>query len=268
MVTASAAVSLELAQRSLRLAAEAESRSEPLLARAHFLAAVRHDPTPEAGLAFGRFLSESGQTDDALLVLQDSWQLAKRRECIPEIATCCRALAMLFHRAGQSSQARRFLQRAAAAEMRGWSDQQATLSSEQLLLESEFAEWEGDVPRALALCQAALEGATSAHRSEVLRHRARLRTIQSQRLAAAHDLLEAARVAREFAGDRVYGECLLELGHALRSLARGHLAMRCYRAAAVRFEDAGRSRQASAARRWLAQTAAIERTAGGDPLWN
>jgi hypothetical protein len=268
MAMASTAVSLQRARRFLRLAAEAESRSHFPLARQHFLTAIRHDPTPEAGLAFGGFLSEIGQTHDAILVLLDSWQLAKRRERWPEVAACCRALAMQFHRAGQASQANRFVQRAAAAEMSSWSDQQATLSSEQLLIESQFAEWDGDIDRAFALCQAALEAAFGTLRSDVLRHRARLHTIHQRRLAAAHDLLDAARLAREFAGDRAYGQCLLELGHALQSLSRAQLAIRSYRAAALRFERAGRTKQAGAARRWLMQSAAIKRTAGGDPDWN
>jgi hypothetical protein len=56
MVTAAAdtAVSQFLARRHLRLAADAESRSDDQLAREQFLQAIRHDPSPEAGLDFGR----------------------------------------------------------------------------------------------------------------------------------------------------------------------------------------------------------------------
>jgi tetratricopeptide (TPR) repeat protein len=270
MVTAAAdtAVSQFLARRHLRLAADAESRSDDQLAREQFLHAIRHDPSPEAGLEFARFLAELGHLNDAVLVLLDIWQLAKRRSCSIEIATCCRRLAMLLLRAGQPAQAHRFLQRAAAAEMSAWSEQQATLSCEQLLMESRFAERDGDVARAFALCEGALVAATGLDRSEVLRHRARLKTIQGHARAAAHDLLSAAQLAREAASDRDYAECLVELGHVMQSIERRPLAIHCYKVATIRFQKAGRSRLASAAYRWSVQAAAIERTSAGDPGWN
>jgi tetratricopeptide (TPR) repeat protein len=270
MVTAAGRASASdlIAGRFLRLAAEAEFRADLPLARDHFLRAVCHDATPASLLEFGRFLADCGQREDAILMLQDSWQMAKRRERPDEIAVCCRRLASMLRADGHNGQAHRFLQRAADAEMSAWTEGEASFSSEQLLMESQFAEQDGDLLRATALCEAALQASTFAHRAAVLRHRACLQMLQNRRRAAAQDLVEAARLARGVSDERVYAECLLELGRCLRSLPRLQLAIRCYRAAAVRFERAGRRRQAGVARRWLRECAAIERTAKGDPDWN
>jgi len=268
MVAGHTAVSHLFAQRFLRLALEAESNSAPHLARARFLMAIRHDPTPGSGLEFGRFLAESGHLEDAILVVEDCWQLARRRSNANEIATCCRRLASLFQRTRQASQAKRFLQRAAAAEMSAWSEHDATLSSEQLLIESQFAEREGDLTRAVALCLGALQVAAGPNRGAALRHRAKLSTIQGDRRAAAHDLLTAAQIARKAGDHRDYAACLLELGHVLLALDRPLLAVDCYRTACLRFGRAGRTRLAGVAQGWLRQTAAVTRAAGGKAEWN
>src|SRR5215213_2337125 len=99
------AVSHLFASRFLFLASEAESRCDFPLARSRFLQAIRHDPTPRAGLEFARFLCSARRVEDAILVAQDAWQLAKRRQSPQEIAMCCRRLAILFERAGNLSQA-------------------------------------------------------------------------------------------------------------------------------------------------------------------
>jgi len=262
------AVSHLFARRFLRLALESEVRVEPRLARAHFLTAIRHDPTPESSLEFGRFLAEAGQIEDALLVLEDGWQLALRRGRFEEVAHCCRRLAMAYLQDQNEPQARRFLQRAAAAEMSAWGADAAGLSSEQLLIESEFAARERDLARAIQLAHGALSVTSGPHRCTVLRQIARLSILQGAHEAAARDLLSAARSAREEKNDRDYAECLLELAHLLRAMRRGKLAVKCYRAAASRLERCGRSKLAKVARRLWTQTAAIERQAVGDARWN
>ncbi|QDT55478.1 hypothetical protein Pan44_35210 [Caulifigura coniformis] len=262
------AVSHLFARRFLRLALEAEVRAEPRLARAHFLTAIRHDPTPEASLEFGRFLADAGQVEDALLVLQDGWQLALRRGRFEEVARCCRRLAEVSLLNQDEPQARRFVQRAAAAEMSAWGADEASLSSEQLLIESEFAAREGDHTRAVSLAQGALAVASSSHCCTVLRHLARLAVLQGTQETAAKHLLAAARSAREQKNDRDYAESFLELAHLLRAMRRGKLAVKCYRMAAAWFERCGRLKLAKVARRLWTQTAALERQAVGDPRWN
>jgi hypothetical protein len=263
-----ARVSQLFVRRFLRLAAEAESHADYGLARARYLLALRHDATPGAGLEFARFLVDSGQHDDARLVLHDCWQLAKRRSRHDEIATCCRRLALSFQRKGNSPLARRFLQRAADAEMSSWVDHEAGFSAEQLVMESQFAERDGDTLRAFALCRAAIDVAEGRQRVIALRQWARLQAARGQRRAAAHDLLAAARHARQAAEGCEYAECLLELGHLLRSMQRGKLAIDCFKAAATQFRKAGRTVQSRLARRWVQETAAIEHMAGGDGSWN
>jgi len=271
MVTAArqTSISERFARKFLRLASLAEARGEHLLARQRYLQAVSHDPTPAAGLALGWFLCERRLFDDARLVLHDAWNLARRRENHPEIAECCRSLAMASRRQNDHSDARRWTTRAADAEMQSWTSADDSWSPAQLQLESLLALDEQDRPRAQKLAVASHQ--LSNHPSDVIascRHLARIETRLGRNHAAARHLLSAARVACDLADHRRYADCMFELGHALRSLARLRNAAVCYRIAAETFDRARRPLDARGARARYHETRLLAHSLAGDPDCN
>lgn len=174
-------VSHRFAARLLHLAAQACAEGDPRRARNYFLAAIRHDPTPDASLEFGRFLIGRGQHDEAVKTLEQGWQISLRRGAPDEIARCCRELALLYRDARNTHLARRFIQRAADAEMSAWPAGETTWTTEQLLCESLLATDDWQLARARALCKAALETSSDVERSRVLRQLAHIDVLIAMR---------------------------------------------------------------------------------------
>ncbi len=176
MITAAGrtSVSHRFAARFLHLAAQACAEGDPRRARNHFLAAIRHDPTADASLQFGRFLIGRGQREEAVKILEEGWQISLRRGAADEIARCCRSLALLYRDVRNTHLARRFMQRAADAEMSAWRAGETSWTSEQLLSESLLAMDDWQLARARALCNAALESSSDVQRSPILRHLAHI----------------------------------------------------------------------------------------------
>jgi tetratricopeptide (TPR) repeat protein len=258
------AVSHLFAAKFLRLATQAESNHEFRQARSYFLTAIQHDPTPRSAIEFGRFLADNQLLEDAVTVLQDAWQLAKRRACGPSQATCCRQLAMVYRELGNQPLARRFLQRAAEAEMRTWRVQDAVLSCDQLLCESTFAADDGELRRATALCEAALTVAENSERGTALRQSAVLALRSGDARRATRHALAAVRDTRD-----VYqvAECLEDLGHILRGTGRGSATV-CFRMAKHHYRCAGNNAAARAMVRWIRESDAIARLMKADPARN
>lgn len=262
-------VSLQFARRFLRLASLADARGHDLVARVHFLTAVKHDPTPASGLEFGRFLIARRSIEDALLVLHDAWNLSRRRRNGREIAECCRSLAIASRTGGDAQQARRWADRAGDAEMTSWSSVDDHFSSAHLRLQSLLALDDRDRNRAHALALAALQ--VSNQPSDWIassRHLGRLEAGFGQNHSAASRLLSAARVARDNADHREYAECVFELGHVLRSPGRLFAAASCYRLAAILFEQTGRLLESARAKRWQREASLLARSLSGDPEQN
>ncbi len=161
------------AQHALAAALEAAFRNGAE-ARGLFLAAIALDDSTASALAFAAWLTQSDLLEDALLVLTDAWHLARRTGDVRQVAGCCRRLADAYMNSGDMSQARRFAQRATAAEMSGWSEHQSAFSPEQLLLEARLARLEGDAGVARALLGSALALSPEDRRASIRWQRSQL----------------------------------------------------------------------------------------------
>lgn len=101
----------------LMRAGEHASVGEVSHADSFYSAAIAADSGPTALLAYGCFLAELGELDDAERQLLQGWELSKQQHCPLGRAWACHALAVVFRERSDSLAARQYQQLAIAAEL-------------------------------------------------------------------------------------------------------------------------------------------------------
>ncbi len=261
-------VSQRLALRFLRLAREAESVGDLRQAITHRLHAVRHDCTSRSVIEYAGFLATTGDRSRAIELLEQEVSHPRHRSTGRPCPRCARALALLHRESRDHREAKRWLLRAAAAEMNSWQAGDATLSAHQLYCEALLAMDAGETTRSRALCNAARVSAEGFELSLVIHQLARLDSHDGNSESAIRHLLEAARIARVWGAHHHYATCIFDLGRTLNSLGRTSTAIECYRIASLRFARVGSTRLAAVAARWLHQSRALARMPAASPELN
>lgn len=101
-----------------------------------FSAAIAADESPTSIIAYGTYLSELGELTEAVLQLQQGWELAKRQHDASRRAWACQALAATYRSLGQTLDAQQFQQLAIAAELEVDLELASASLSEETLLGS------------------------------------------------------------------------------------------------------------------------------------
>lgn len=226
----------------IRQAEERATGGEWAEARRLFCLAVKRLPSPPVLIAYGVFLADCDELDEAVAALERAWTEACRQNEAALRAICCANLAILARRRGDTLLARQFHQLALSAVMESAEFQEQGRLDPVLMREAAaiFVE-DGEIEAAGRMLSAArgLADGGAVDGAETGGDRAVLLARQERTGEAVQTLMDSIGWRSPASGGERRACDLSNLGHLLQSIGRLKEAAWCFRAAAGLFERAG-----------------------------